>query len=248
MGNMKYRVLLGDRIRRSKLRDILQVIEAIQSYEGEWRLLVAPARVLYTEDVQDIPPSEKLTSIPTTHGSLLVHEIYIDEEKLYKRLKSEEVNRLVKGLEIGLPLSVLLGDRRAQMLIDKHRDIIAEEYVEVLIPTITKVEYSIRDLNISGLEEVEVFSCTLPIVNVRAVDELLEKCEYVEEFLERLEELVEEESRLMDGFMMALRCSRDASTTLMDLEEEVQGVIDMIGDNIIEGVVMVNRIIESPIG
>ncbi|RLE63639.1 MAG: hypothetical protein DRN53_01900 [Thermoprotei archaeon] len=246
MRSMKYRVLIGERIRRAKLKDILQVIEAIQSYEGEWGLVVAPARVMYTESIEEIPPSEKLTSIPTTHGSLLVHEIYLDEEELLKRLELEEVDILAKGLEAGLPLSSILGDKRAQKVIDEFKDVIAEEYIEVLIPTTSEIEYGVQDFDIDGLEEVEIFSCTIPIVGVDMVDRLLEMCEYVEEYLERLENLIREESKLVDGYMVALRCFRNADTTLMDLEEEVQEAIDLIGEDVIEGVVMVNRILESP--
>lgn len=213
-------------------------IDAIQSYKGEWPLILSPS--LFFESEQRVE-MESLTPIPATHGALAFIEFYTDEEGLASELAgklgvSPEVLR--SALEKGVPLHRLAPPEVVEELEEVGRYLRAFLF-EAAVP----VEGAVDTSALAGLEWVtdfDVVEVEVPGVDPELVVAELEKSYYVGDYLRRLERLFER-AETRAGRILLVRGEGEAQMKLADVEGAVAKVIELVPA--VRATVMYNRLL-----
>jgi len=224
-----YEILLPAKIRSLTVAEAYTYIEAIQSYPGDWPL------VIVSGDLQKLDPKsplEGLTPIPSTYGALCFPELYVDERRLYSLLRNlldlRSLNSVVEGLRRGVPLERLVPRRIESTLESRLPEFLAGADFEAFIPLKSELErLKFLAERYPIIEDVEVFRTTAFPLRPEEVRKVLEESYYVADYLRSLEDMSSKASEIqltilrLEGFV-------EASTRLKDLEAHLQEIVSEI--------------------
>jgi len=241
IADRNYKIILPLRIRSQSIARCYKYIEAIQSYAGNWPSLIItgdPRRLRWDSILEGITP------LPTTHGALCFPELYLSDEKLVEFLRSKvrgDIEGYINAIKSGEHIHRVIPYSLLKDIEKELEELIAGMDIEVFIP----LRYDIEKIdNLIGsipfLEEHEVFKASIPLVKSRLIEQALDRAHYVGEYLRELEEIFNEAME-EELYILRLWGFIDASTTLVDLEGQLQRLINKMP--IKEGVLMFTRVI-----
>lgn len=227
MGSIReYRLLLSERIRGLSVAEAFEYIDAIQSFKGDWPLVLSPSALLESEKPVEL---EGLTPIPATHGALAFVEFYADEEGLASSLAgklgvSPEVLR--SALERGVPLHRLAPPEVVEEL-ENVGNYLRVFLFEAAVPLGEGPLQSSALASLEWVTDFDVVEVEVPGVDPEAVLAELEKSQYVGEYLRRLEKLfagAETKARRL----LLVRGEGEAKTKLSEVEAMVAQVVERV--------------------
>jgi len=239
-----FEVLLTEKLKKQSVRDLLGVIEAIQSFDYDWEF--------YLVDVSSGASAERMeraTPIPANRGAILFVHYLVDEDGLVEaigasRTGAERIKRLA---EQGRPLAEIVGERRLEELLEKRRDVVVLASVEAVLP-LRSGEVSERVRDIAGsppFDECEIVETEYYYLEPELVREALRDSYYLGEFLERLSEMYARERREGRGHLAILRGYFPADKTLSELEGETSSLIEPLGEGVLPRTLLFNRLLET---
>ncbi len=226
---MDYEIILPLKVRTLTIAKAYKYIEAIQSYPGDWSLVVVTGNV---EKLKKARFLEGITPLPTTYGALCFPELYLNDELLVAMLKEkldeEEVVGIIKAINRGERIHRLIPRSLLREVEQRMTDLIAGADFEVFIPLeeITKeLDEIVKRINL--IEYFELFKTSAFPVEPELVEEILDRAYHVGEYLSGLEKIFDEakEEELdilrVEGFIKS-------DMKLKELEETLQSLVDQV--------------------
>lgn len=237
-----YRIMLTEKIRRKPLRDIISYIEAIQSYEHDWGLLI-------TEEFGWDLERSMLTSVPASIGGFNVIELLLDEEALLEAVESRGLPRdtIARLLGRGWPLHRLIGERNLGKIVEEDPEMLSEVLAEIVVP----LRYSREALegigNLGRRSEILSLASTrsfLLLVEPSKVMEVLEESNTVKDLMEGLKGIWGSASEF-EGLVASMVFYFPAHRTLEELEMWVAKMLGALRPWIVEDAMLYNKEIRS---
>ena len=236
--SMSFRILLTEKIKNNSIREIVNVIEAIQSYDFDWEFYLISGK-------EEKPSSlERITPIPCSSGGLSFLSFIFDEEKLveylpYKHKVKEKIKELlIKGYQ---PSRVIKASVLEDIL-DRYPEILTHCVFEVALP-LSEDRIEEESLLKGVFEEYEIVKTEYYYLDPLLVKAILEEVYYLYEYLERFSQVYEKERKEAEGFILLLRGTFPVSATLTEMENIVEESIKPVRDMIYERVLIYNRLI-----
>lgn len=222
----EYRLLLSERIRGLSVAEAFEYIDAIQSFKGDWPLVLSPSALFESEKPLEL---EGLTPIPATYGALAFIEFYADEEGLASSLAgklgvSPEVLR--SALERGVPLHRLAPPEVVEEL-ENVGNYLRVFLFEAAIPLGEGALQSSALASLEWVTDFDVVEVEVPGVDPEAVLTELEKSQYVGEYLRRLEKLFAR-AETKTKRLLLVRGEEEAKTKLSEVEAMVAQVVELV--------------------
>lgn len=218
----KYEILITEKLKDRSIRSLFRVIDAFQSYEGDWSIILMPKEVAEG----DIGESglDKATPIPATHGAVLFPDFIVNEDKL------AEVAGLSIGerrtIESGTPLWLVLRESKLESILERYPELIEEASFEVFLPLKDNSEITVSKGSFPYLERIEVFETDIQLLDPKVVSKILEEVNYVGEYLEKLEKAFSEEAVEEKAKVLAIRGICPASIALSRLESYIRKLVE----------------------
>ncbi|RLF17733.1 MAG: hypothetical protein DRZ82_09535 [Thermoprotei archaeon] len=226
---MDYKIILPLKIRELTIAKAYRYIEAIQSYPGNWPLIIITGNI---EGLSWDQLLEGITPLPTTYGALCFPELYLDDELLIailrERLSEEVVSGIIKAINRGEEIHRLVPYSLLKDIEQRIPEILAGVDFEAFIPLrkeVKKLDEITKNIDI--IDDIKLFKVGAFPVEPKTIERDLDRAYHVGEYLADLErtfnEVEEEELDILrvGGFVKA-------GMKLTDLEEELQCLLDRI--------------------
>jgi len=233
----EYEILVTEKLKHRSIRSLFRVIDAFQSYEGDWSIILMPKEV--AEGDVDESNLDKATPIPATHGAILFPDFIVDEDKLAEIANLPVGER--KIIESGTPLWLVLRESKLEYLFERYPELIEETSFEVFLPLKENCEVDISKESFPYLDRVEIFETEVQLLDPEIVLKILNEVNYVDEYLEKIEEAFSEKAVEEKTKVLAIRGICPASITLSRLENYVKKLVEE-NDCFKEGTMMFTRI------
>ncbi|RLE81207.1 MAG: hypothetical protein DRJ52_04690 [Thermoprotei archaeon] len=220
----EYEILLIDKIKSRRICKLFTVIEAFQSYDGEWEIILMPKEVA-EGDVKEAF-LDKASPIPTTHGAILFPDLIVDEKAL-SRL-AELPPGEVKIIEMGSrPIWLIIREKKLREILVAYPEVLKEVSFEIFLPLKTSLPENVdpRDY-IPYVDRVEKFKTEVQLLDPKVVKNILNKANYVGEYLEALENAFRENSIEEKLSVLALRGICPANISLKELEKKIKEYVE----------------------
>ncbi len=246
---MTFQILLTTKIKNNPINQLFDIIEAIQSYDYDWRFYLVD-----TTEKGDFRAIEKITPIPTNVGALdFTGYIFNDEEFLERSKKYVRGRRwrvLREVLKVGYPIEKVIGEDLFEKIISENKDLILEVSLEVffvLKPEVTKDDFKEVEDSLDR-ELFKDFSYELVETNYyylppERVLEVLDRSTYLIDYLENLVRLYENTDLEDRGLILIVRGKYPANKTMLNLETELDKFMESIKDLVAYRTLLFNRII-----
>ena len=230
--------MLTKKIKNNPIREIVNVIEAIQSYDFDWEFY------LISSEEQKLSSLEKITPIPCSLGGLSFLSFIYDEEKLIEHLPyKQSIKRKISDL-------LMKGYHASRIIKTSVLESILEHYPEILTHCFFEIAFPLSKENVDegkildGLfEEYELVDTEYYYLEPSTIESILEEVYYLHEYLERLSQTYEGKRKEAKGIILLLRGVFPASVTLTELENVVEKNIESIKDIVYNRVLLYNRLI-----
>lgn len=242
---MRFEIILPVKLKSMKIYEIIDIIDSIQSFDYDWKSYI----MTITENFTEYKESEKLTPIPTNVGAIDFTEYIYDEELLLKNLRghfeSKKFRELKKLMELGYEVSKFINEDLLEELIYNNKDIITSVQIELFITLRNGMlmNKSRGIIESSPFNHCELIKASYYYLKPNDVYNALEESYYLIDYLNKLAKLSESSSIEGEGILLVLRGYYPAEKTMLDLEQEIERIINKLGDIVEYKTLMFNRVL-----
>lgn len=248
---MNFQILLTSKIKCQEIRKLFEIIDAIQSYDYDWKFYLVNA-----DTSNELRISEKLTPIPTNLGAFDILEYRIDEEGFVEAsknyLKSKERKLLREVLKVGYPIDKVLREDLIERIVIENPEIIKEVNIELFFVIKKDIEFNdfeakaksfLKSIDFLKNKSYEIIRTGYYYLPPNLVMKALEKSYYLIDYISNLIETYERTNYHDEGYILIIRGSCKASLTLVEIESIINSHIGLLKDFVLQRTLLFNRIL-----